>query len=128
MCEDWNPNEIDTEDERSEADLRESFLTARAAAGTLAGAASDAEVAAAMIKSDCASSICALLATEHVDLVHRSLVMIEALLSSEVEGVAMHLLEGGVVPVMAVVAKAKNEQLANLARQCAKMLSAAISK
>lgn len=122
LSEDWDPED----DSRNEESLKEAFLTARAAAGTLAITANDAEVAAAMKQEDCAKTVCSLLATGHLDLVHRTLVMIQALLRSEVEGMAMHLLQGGVVQAMNVVLKCGQENLVFLAKECAQELSAAI--
>ena len=115
LAEDWENDSVNAE---------EAFLIARAAAGTLAGAASDAEVADAMIQEDCARTIVALLQSGNAELVHRALVIVLELLSTEKRAVAEHLVVGGVVPAIGLVTKFNDPRLAELAMSCAASLSA----
>ncbi len=102
----------------------EAFLTARAAAGTLAGAASDPEVVEAMVKENCASTVRMLLETQNAELVHRALVIILELLSTEKREVAEQLVLGEVIPAISVVTKMTSfPHLAELAMKCAQSMS-----
>jgi hypothetical protein len=114
LSEDW---ENDTQD------AHEAFLIARAAAGTLAGAASDPEVAEAMIQNDCARTIVALLDSQNKELVHRALVIVLELLSTDKRSVAEHLVTGLVVPAIGIVTRLNDPFLADLAMNCAQSLS-----
>lgn len=126
LAEDWSPNPDQCE--HTGDDFKEAFQTARASAGTLAMAATDPEVVASMIQHDAANAIVSLLQTEQLELVHRALFIVHAMLSTEVAGVAMHLLQGGVVPAMAVVTKCGVQDLTDLAKECAALLSAALNE
>jgi exonuclease I len=114
LAEDWN---FEEEDASSQG-----FLTARASAGTLATAADDDEVASAMIKEDCVRSLKSLLETQNSELVHRALVIIVQLLSNKRKDVALHLMEGGIVPAMSCVAEIQNEEIQKLGKECATVL------
>ena len=112
-------------------DNEEAFATARAAAGTLAGAAGDEDVAKALLAENCATSLVSLLESENVELAHRAIVITTQLteqtdvdLAAEL---ATHLLEGGVVPALAVMMRCDNPMIAELARGAAMGLSRAIS-
>ena len=128
-------------------EVRERYLTARAAAGTLAVAAgADAEVCSALVSLDCARTLTALLESAKPELVHRALVWItEMVVTYELEGeateeerqlqqkdtelrrrCAVHLMEGGVVAAISVVLRLKDAQLGGLARDAAQALSKAI--
>jgi hypothetical protein len=136
------------------------YRTARAAAGTLAGAVGmHIDVGKAMCAENCAKTMVRLLKSGKAELVHRALVIVVELLSctetepyqtqdpalkfvrdtsstaaSEEEqlmervtehsqAVALHLLEGGIVPAMAQVVKLGNMELGGLAREAAQLLS-----
>lgn len=114
LAEDWD---------NDKADAHEAFLIARAAAGTLAGAACDPEVADAMVSCDCARTVVTLLESGNPELIHRALVVVLQLLSTEKRAVAEHLMHGSVVPAMGGVTKLKEPMLADLAMQCAQALS-----
>lgn len=107
------------------------YITARAAAGSLATIAGDNIIASIMIKEDCAKTIVALLDSVDNDLVHRALIIIIELLSinqtiEESYEIAQHLVEGTVIPSIGVVVKLTNPQLSNLAKEAAKLLSTAM--
>eukprot|EP01034_Spumella_vulgaris_P029108 gene29108-36099_t len=119
LSEDW---ENDTQD------ANEAFLIARAAAGTLAGAAGDPEVADAMCQNDCARTIVALMDSQNKELVHRALVIVLELLSTDKRSVAEHLVTGAVIPAIGTVTKLNDPFLAELAMNCAQALSAVMKQ
>ena len=124
LAEDWNnTNSQESESAAPGSGVTEAFLTARAAAGTLAGAAGDAAVAEAMVKEDCARTVVALLESENKELVHRALVIVLELLSHNKKEYAAHLMGGGVIPCIGLVTKLGEPHLAELAMNCAKALS-----
>lgn len=129
LCEDWSPNREEC-NHKEEEDYKEAFLIARASAGTLAVAAQDEEVVNAMMKEDLPSTLVSLFSTEQPELVHRALVLLHTVLegSKGNESVAVRLLEGGVVPSMAAVAKVAQPELTSLAKECAALLSTALKK
>lgn len=115
-------------------ELQEKFLTARAAAGTLAVAAGDAEVGKALCEQDCAKTVVAMLESMQNELVHRALILISELVSAnepadadQCKSNGVHLVEGGVVASISVVLKMNDAQLGGLARDAATALSAAIN-
>ena len=114
LAEDWDREE----------EPREAYLTARAAAGTLAVAASDELVGEALLSQDCARTIKSLLESQQQELVHRALVLIIELLSLEKKPLlAKHMMESGVIPAIAIVAKFNIPQLGELAMEAASLLS-----
>lgn len=127
FCEDWD-----------NADNEEAFATARAAAGTLAYACGDADVGKALLAENCATSILSLLESENSELAHRAIVIINELCElAEVElaaQIATHLVEGGVVPSLAVMMQldassgdGQGGVIGELAKNAAMALSNAIS-
>eukprot|EP01039_Chlorochromonas_danica_P003633 gene3633-3978_t len=131
LCEDWSPNREEC-NHKEEEDYKEAFLIARASAGTLAMAAQDEEVVKAMMKEDLPSTLVSLFSTEQPELVHRALVLLHTVLEvskgNDDDSVAVRLLEGGVVPSMAAVAKVAQPELTSLAKECAALLSNALKK
>lgn len=116
LCEEWN----------NEDDPQEALLTAKATSATLAMTSSDETVADAIIQENISRSVITLLESEHPDLIHRSLIIIQSLVEAKGSVAANHLLEGGVVPAIGLVMKLGNEQLNALAREVAQLLSKAI--
>jgi len=113
---------------------REPYLTAKAAAGSLATLSSDSIITDLMMKEDCARTLVALLESADGDLIHRALVIIMELLSSKEDAteryaVAKYLVEGYIVPAMSssVVASSNHEQLGSLLKDAAQALSDAMS-
>lgn len=104
----------------------ESYKTARAASGTLAVAAFDSEVCAALLAEGCASTVTALLESARPELVHRALVLLQQLAENGGSQMAKHLVEGGVVPAIAVVVRLGMPMLTDLAKQAAVSLSEAM--
>ncbi len=104
----------------------EAYQTARAAAGTLAVASSDSEVCQAMIEEGCVTTIISLLESEAPELVHRCLVCIQEMVTAGGQNTAKFLLEGGVVPAIAVVVKMGDATLGGIARNTTMALSAAL--
>lgn len=124
LAEDWNNSNSEPADGGAAgAGVTEAFLTARAAAGTLAGAAGEAEVAEAMIGQDIARTVVSLLESENKELVHRALVIVLELLGHGKRAYAEHLMGGGVIPCMGLVTKMGEPFLADLAMKCAKGMS-----
>lgn len=120
LGEDWHPDEGDDE--------KEKFFTSRASAGTLAVAAGDEGVATALCAEDCARTLRHWLGTKNVELVHRSLVIINQLLEHETSTTpARHLAEGSVIESMGVVAELNDPQLIELAKEAAEKLTKLIS-
>ena len=126
LSEDWSNDESD-----------EAFATARAAAGTLACAVGDPQVADALLKEECARTIVCLLESEQPELIHRALVMIIDLCdnNSELSGqIAVHLIEGGVVPPLSILMQTESTgpttgvNLADMARGAGIILSKAAAK
>jgi hypothetical protein len=123
LCEDWSNEENE-----------EAFLTARAAAGTLASVASDPQVAEALLAEECARSIASLLESEEPELIHRALVMVIDLCEGGTDNckkMATHLIESGVVPPLAKVMQMELQGPANLsemARTAGVVLSQAATK
>jgi hypothetical protein len=123
LCEDWANEEND-----------EAFLTARAAAGTLACVVGDPQVAEALLAEECARSIASLLESEEPELIHRALVMVIDLCEGEADHckkMATHLIESGVVPPLAKVMQMEIQGPANLsemARTAGVVLSQAATK
>jgi hypothetical protein len=127
FCEDWGNEENE-----------EAFATARAAAGTLAYACGDADVGQALLEENCASSVLSLLESENSELAHRAIVIINELCEltdADLAGqIATHLVEGGVVPSLAVMMQldassggAQGGMIGELAKNAAMALSSAIS-
>lgn len=131
----------------------EALATACAASGTLASACADPGVAKALLDEECAVSVLSLLASAKIELVHRCLVVILELIDAEEwgEALATHMLEQGVVPLLAkvgasravlspvfvsfcdvcvtqVISTCTNPDIADLAKKAAMALSAAIAK
>jgi hypothetical protein len=113
---------------------KEPYLTAKAAAGSLATLSSDSTITDLMMKEDCARTLVALLESADGDLIHRALVIIMELLSSKEDvteryAVAKYLVEGYIVPAMSssVVASSSQEQLGSLLKDAAQALSDAMS-
>jgi hypothetical protein len=114
----------------------EAFATARAAAGTLACAVGDPQVAEALLAEDCVRSIASLLESGEVELIHRALVMIIDLCDGDADHckkLATHLIEGGVVPPLAKVmqmemSEAMPVNLSEMARTAGVILSQAATK
>lgn len=134
------------EEYNREDNPEEAMKTASAAAGTLAVACADVEVAQAVVKASCAETIAALLQSESPPLVHRALVMMISLLTAGISSdaaaaaaeddgsgavderqkqAAMHLVMGGVVQAIGVVLKLQIQSLADLAKEAAMLLSKA---
>jgi hypothetical protein len=113
---------------------QQKYLSARAAAGTLASAAgADDDVCRTMCEHNCARTIGALLESEKPELVHRALVWITEMVTASEDAslraqCAVHLVEGGVVGAISVVLKMGNMQLGGLAREAAQALSDAVGK
>lgn len=127
-----SPSDVDTKQDGSSMS-REPYLTARAAAGSLATLSGDSTIADLMIKEDCARTLVALLESTDGDLIHRALVIIIELLSSkenatERYAIAKYLVEGHIVPAMSssVVASSSQEQLGSLVKDAAQALSDAM--
>ena len=72
---------------------KESLKTARAAAGSLAGALSDAAVCAAVMKEDFSTALLRLFLSRNVDLVHRALAMVLEFVGSGVPGALDYILD-----------------------------------
>jgi hypothetical protein len=104
----------------------EPFKTARACAGTLAVATFDPSVCAAIVNEKCASTVVSLLESAHPELVHRALVMVSQLCGTLGHTAAKHLVDGGVVPAIGVVARLGNAQLGEIAKAAAQALSKAM--
>lgn len=115
FCEDWDNSDND-----------QAFLTARAAAGTLAMVAFDDGVCKALIAENCADTIKKLLDSCNPELIHRVLAMMHSFLSLENEYFAKYLFENQIVPSIANVMKLGNHNLVELAREVATLLSHAI--
>jgi len=118
LCEDW----------AGEENPAESFLIARACSGTLAGASQDAEVSAALIKEDVGSAMTALLESGNMELIHRALVIVEALIENGGKDASLNLLESGVVVGISKAHKViqGTPNLVSLAQEIAQTLSATI--
>jgi hypothetical protein len=101
-------------------------MNARAAAGTLAVACADVEVCNFMLKEDCARTIVRLLNSSNEELVHRALVIIMELVETGGNKLAIHMIEGNVIPAIAIVSKMSNENLLNIAKNTALTLSKAM--
>lgn len=142
LCEDGCSRSGDPDDEtdsgtpsREDGSMsREPYLTAKAAAGSLATLSSDSTITDLMMKEDCARTLVALLESADGDLIHRALVIIMELLSSKEDAteryaVAKYLVEGCIVPAMSssVVASSSQEQLGSLLKDAAQALSDAMS-
>lgn len=144
LAEDWDSGKESAEENLPPGEGDQSYLIARAAAGTLAMACSDPLVVSAMCKQDCARTIVSLLESQQPELVHRALfILIEMMTAAaETEGtveatpseekdeeiiskhaVAMHLMQGGVIPAIGVVVGLGLPELAELAKQAAQLLS-----
>lgn len=106
-----------------ETNPEEAYLTARAAAGTLAIACSDEDVCKAMIAEGCASTIVALLDSEKPELIHRGLVIILSGCQAAEASMARHLVQGGVISSIASTANLGDETLVSLAGDAAEELS-----
>ena len=113
LCEDWDVQE---------GEKSENFLTARAAAGTLACAAFDEEVAQAMVAENSVLSLKTLLETGSDALIHRALVIILEMTTLRKREVAFHLMEGGIISALGVVANSGNTELRKLGTEAAKVL------
>lgn len=122
LAEDYDPAAEEAQDQ----DVKERFLIARAAMGTLAVAASDEQVAQALCEEDCVKSLRHVINTQNTELVHRALVMALQLLSHGNQSIAKHLMEGSLVPCIAVVATLNDHQLGSLAKEVAEALAAAV--
>jgi hypothetical protein len=112
LAEDWT---------KEDGTKSEAFITARAAAGTLATAASDDDVVTAMIELKLADTLKALLVSENVELIHRAVVIIYEFASSNRKDAAYHLLENGVIPAMSSISSL-SEELKSLAKESATKL------
>ena len=83
----------------------EPYKASRASLGTLAVAASDAGVAAACVTEKCHETLTAVLGSQMPELVHRALVVVKSLCEAESLGVAQSLVDGGVVPAVAMITR-----------------------
>jgi hypothetical protein len=113
LSEDWN---------EAEGVQSESFKTARAAAGTLAVAAAEPDVAKAMIELNCSQTIKSLLVTGNIELVQRSLVIVIELLQENGKDAALHLLENGITESIQKASFAIGEEIADLAKEALTLL------
>jgi hypothetical protein len=104
----------------------ESYMTARASAGTLAVAASDEEVCRAVVAENCSGTIICLLESRLPELVHRALVIALNLVNVGGIAAAKHLLEHNVVPALHVGAKLGDANLAGLCKEVGVALSKAL--
>jgi len=134
LCEDGCADPASSSDTGEDGGIsREPYLTAKAAAGSLATLSIDSTIADLMLKEDCARTLVALLESTDGDLIHRALVIIMELLSSKEDAterysIAKHLVEGSIVPAMSsVVASSSQEQLGSLVKDTAQALSDAMS-
>ena len=137
LSEEWNKEMLsdgdgeDPADDSSAIDLdalmrTESYQTSRAAIGTLAVAASDPEVCAAVLAENCASTVVSLLQSAAEELVHRALAFALTFVNTNGVPAAKHLLEGGVVPALHVGTKMSNPRLRELCKEVGLALSAAL--
>jgi len=119
LCEDW----------AGEENPEESFLIARACSGTLAGAAQDEEVSAALMKENIGSALTALLESGNIELIHRGLVIVESLIENGGKTASLNLLENGVVKGISKAHKIiqGTPHLVSLAQEIAKTLSAVMN-
>ena len=120
-------------EEEQEGMPSEPYLTAKAAAGSLATLANDSTFADLLVKEECARTLVALLQSTDGNLIHRALVIIVELLSSKEEMseryiVARHLMEGSIVPAMTAVGKSGSYQhLGSLISDAVQALSDAMN-
>lgn len=63
-------------------ETKEQFLIAKAASGTLAVAAQDPDVSRALMQEDCFRTIIRLVSSNQMDLIHRSLFLVNQILDS----------------------------------------------
>lgn len=101
-------------------------MNARAAAGTLAVACADLKVCNSMLNEDCARTIVRLLNSSNEELVHRALIIIMELVETGGNKLAIQLIEGNVIPAIAIVSKMSNKHLLNIAKDTATTLSKAM--
>jgi hypothetical protein len=117
LTEDWDPD-------GSDDDNNEKYLTARAAIGTLAVAATDEEVVFSLCKEDIAKSIVIILSTKNEELVHRVLVLLKIMLQHECsDQFASHLAEGNVIPSIAVTTSMNRPDLRELAKEVVELFT-----
>ena len=121
LCEDWDGG---GGEDQPGGSPHEAFLTARAAAGTLAVAVEDEQVCQALVEEKCARSLLRLFESENPELVHRALVCVGGLARG---GAAQYLSEGNMLPALTVIAKIV-PSLGDVAIQTSKLLVAELAK
>ena len=102
----------------------EALATSRAAAGTLASAASDDGVCSAMLVENCATAITKLFKSRIPDLIHRALVIVNNCCEVGGKVLATHLLEGQIIPLIATASSVP--EFRELCKETASILSKAI--
>jgi len=132
LCEEWNKDEAgggggDDDDgdgnENERERVTESYQAARAASGTLAGASADEDVCKALVSENCASALSCLFQSQRAELVHRALVIVNNLIETGGKEAGLHLMEGNIIPEMAVVSKFGDPTLSQLAKDAALALT-----
>ena len=86
-------------------------------------ATSDSNVCEAMLHENCSKTIVSLFVSEKPELVHRALVVINQFCTNGGQKYCMHLIEGGVIPAMAVVARIGDPSLVDLCKDCVMLLN-----
>ena len=100
----------------------ESFLTARAAIGTIAMASYDNEVGESLEKADCMRTFTILLESENNELIHRVLVSILQLLEQDQEQLTKYLIENGLLSLLQSTTIMSNPDLTELTKEIAQRL------
>ncbi len=129
-CSSIEESQTSTDDNNDDNDNTEKFLIARACTGTLAISANEPSVAKALIQEDVGSVIAKLLQCGQIEIIHRALVLIIAMVDADGISAGMHLLESKCVPGIAVAHEIirSSPDLMALAKQAAGALSKAIKE
>ena len=103
LCEEWD------EDIQSPE-----YLTARAASGTLAVAASDIDVCLSLCASNCVNTLISLMSSEREELIHRSLVITLEMISHENREIVSHFTSSQILDTLSGLSTNENPTIQQL--------------